>query len=152
MSYIKNFELIEGLLSKSQIDQFHVGAAMHQHVSRIEFKILEVKSDEITVRVTQGQSPAENQLSSKELSSLGKEFFKYGLPEMKVHIRPIPFFTPKVNEVNPHWIQEKMKSKNLTQKEIAEETGIELGRLKSWLSGKEPMSPEVKAMFYYMLR
>lgn len=67
MSKINNIELIKHLLTEDQIQDLETGAALHMRNSRIEFKILEVKGDEITVRVTQGESPGKNQLSKKEL-------------------------------------------------------------------------------------
>lgn len=152
MSEIKNIDLIKHLLTENQLLDLGVGAAIHKHNSRIEFKILEVKEDEISIRVTQGESPAENNLSSKQLGNRAKELFKYFLPNKTIHVRSIPYHVPKVDEVNIGWIQSRMTSKGMTQKSMVEETGIEKEKIQSWLNGLQPMSQEVKALFWYMLR
>lgn len=152
MSKIKNIGLIKHLLTEDQIQDLETGAALHKNHSRIEFKILEVIGDEITIRVTQGESPSENHLTVKELLKRGKDLFQHFFPGKTIHTRAFAYSIPKVEEVNIGWIQSRMKSKGISQKSIVAETGIDKVRIVEWINGLNPMSQEVKAMFWYMLR
>jgi hypothetical protein len=113
---------------------------------------LDVKGDEITIRVVQNESPSENHLSIKELVKKGKDFFTHFFPDKTIHTRTFAYSLPKAEEVNIGWIQSRMTSKGMTQKSMVEETGIEKEKIQSWINGLQPMSQEVKAMFWYMLR
>lgn len=152
MGNIKNIDLIKHLLTEDQLQEFETGATMHLRNSRIEFKILEVKGDEITVRVTQGESPGENQLSKKELVNRTKDLFNHFLPDKITHVRSYAYAVSKVDVVSQSWIQNQMQSKGITEKKISAESGIDKERIHEWIAGKRPMSQEVKAMFWYMLR
>lgn len=152
MGTIKNLELIADMLPDIQLQRMDAGAAMHLHYSKIEFKILEIKDDEITVRVTQGESPAENHLTNRELVSRAKELFNHFLPDKIIHVRAFPYNVPKVDEVSPAWIQNRMTAKSISQKAMADETGIDKTNLSAWINGTRPMSQPVKAMFWFMLR
>lgn len=152
MSNIKNIELIKDLITEDQLQDLETGATLHIRNSRIEFKILEVKGDEITIRVTQGESPTENHLSIKELVKRGKDLFKHFFPGKTIHTRAFAYFIPKADEVNIGWIQSRMQSKRISQKSIVAESGIDKVRIGEWINGLKPMSQEVKAIFWYMLR
>jgi hypothetical protein len=152
MSKIKNIGLIKHLLTEDQLKDLETGATMHLQNSRIEFKILEVNKDEITIRVVQNESPSENHLSIKELVKRGKDLFKHFFPDKTIHTRAFAYSIPKADEVNPGWIQSRMQSKRISQKSIVAETEIDKVRIGEWINGLNPMSQEVKAMFWYMLR
>jgi hypothetical protein len=128
------------------------GAELHLRHARIEFKILDVKPDSITVRVTQGKSPSENYLSSKELSDRAKDLFGQFFPGMDIRARAIPYVVPTVEVVSPEWIQNRMKEKEIDNKTIVEMTGVDKANISNWVSGKRTMSQPVKAMFYFMLK
>jgi len=144
--------LIKHLLTEDQLQDIETGASMHLRSSRIEFKILEVKGDEITVRVTQGESPGENFIPVKELATRGKDLFKHFLPDKTIHTRTHAYSVPKADEVSQAWIQNRMQSKGVTEKHISTESGIDKVKIHEWIVGNRPMSQEVKAMFWYMLR
>jgi hypothetical protein len=91
MSAVRNIKKIKDLLSKEEFERLNAGAEMHLKQSRIEFKVLDSTDSEITVRVLQGESPAENHLSSKQFAHAGKDFFRYFFPDKRIHTRPIPF-------------------------------------------------------------
>jgi hypothetical protein len=151
MGVIKNIEAL-GSLNELELQKLEAGAAMHMQYSRIEFKVLEVNENDITVRVTQGESPAGNYLTSKELVNRAKDLFSFYLPGKTIHVRAFPYSVPKVEAVGPEWIQKQMHSKGVSQKTIVEETGIDKTNVSAWITGKRPMSQPVKAMFWFMLR
>ena len=152
MTYIKNIKLISGLLSQEDLATLEAAAAEYFQEYGIEFKILEVDAHSVKVLITQAAPPTEKFFSNKELSGISKELFRRFLPNMGVHSRPHAFYPPKTNKVNTSWVNYMLAAKGITFDAIQEETGIDRKKLHDWLSGKEPMSPEVKAMFYYMLR
>ncbi|MBS4063028.1 MAG: hypothetical protein KGZ74_00630 [Chitinophagaceae bacterium] len=152
MTHIKNIKLIEELISPSDLQKMDAGAAMHLHHSRIEFKVLDADQDAITVRVTQGKSPAENYLSAKELAARAKDLFGYFIPGVDIRARAIPYAPPSVEVVSPEWIQNQMREKGIDNKTIVEMTGVDKANISNWVSGKRPMSQPVKAMFYFMLK
>ncbi|MDO9554518.1 hypothetical protein [Rhodonellum sp.] len=149
---IKNLRLINDLLTVDQLIKLEHGALQHQKYSRIEFKVLEVKDNAITIRVSQEQSPKENYLTSKDLSDRTKELFGLFLPGFTIHARALAYVPPKVDAVTPGWVQTQMQRKGMEQKDILETTGLDKTNLSAWISGKRSMSQPVKAMFYYMLK
>lgn len=152
MTTIKNIKLIEDILSASQLERLEAGAVLHLRHARIEFKILEFDGKSITVRVTQGKSPAEYYFTSKDLATRAKELFGAVLPDLDIRARAIPYSAPTVEVVSPEWIQAKMSEKGMDNKSIVEMTGVDKANISNWISGKRPMSQPVKAMFYFMLK
>lgn len=152
MTYIKNIKLISGLLSQEDLATLEAEAADHFQEYGIEYKILEVDARSVTVQITQVATPKEKCFSNRELSGISKELFRRFLPNRSVHSRPLAFNPPKTNKVNAGWVNYMLAAKGITFDAIQEETGLDRKKLHDWLSGKEPMSQEVKAMFYYMLR
>jgi hypothetical protein len=154
MSVIKNIHLLEAHLKENpELERkLEAGAELHLRHARIEFKILSVKGDSVTVRVTQGQSPSENYLTAQELSSRAKDLFAQLYPHLTIHARAIPYSPPKVEVVSPEWIQNRMKEKQIDNKTIVEMTGVDKANISNWVSGSRPMSQPVKAMFYFMLK
>ena len=144
--------MINGILNASQLEKLEAGAALHLRHSRIEFKILDYDGKAVTIRVTQGKSPAEYYLSVKELSLLAKDLFGAFLPHLDIRSRAIPYSEPSVEVVSPEWIHDKMSEKGLDNKSISEMTGVDKANISNWISGQRPMSQPVKAMFYFMLK
>lgn len=149
---IKNIRLIEGLLSTEQIAKLDHGASQHLRHARIQFKVLEVGADFITVQVVQTKSPAGNYLSAKELATRAKELFGHFFPDRKIHAHPSAYVPPSADHVTPEWISKKLIEKGLAQSDIVEQTGVDKANVSNWISGKRPMSQPVKAMFYFMLK
>lgn len=152
MTYIKNIELISSLITQEDLATLEAGASVHFQMYKIEYKILEVDARNVTIRITQVAIPIDEFLSSKQMASVVKGLFQRFLPNLKIHARPIAYSPPKTNKVNASWVNYMLAAKGITFDAIQEETGLDRKKLHDWLSGKEPMSQEVKAMFWYMLR
>jgi hypothetical protein len=149
---IKNLNLIKNLLSKEKLQKLEAHAQVFDQSSKINFEIIEVVDNEISILVTQGNAKPEYLTSQKELEKRGKSFFEFYLPDHVIQINSNGRGPTPVEIVNPDWIQKQLKNKGITLHKIAMETGIEKKRLSNWLSGTQTMSATVKAMFWYMLR
>ena len=149
---IKNLNLIKNLLSKEKLHKLETHAQVFDQSSKINFEIIEVVYNEISILVTQGNAKPEYLTSQKELEKRGKSFFEFYFPEHIIQVNSFVSSTTQVDIVTPDWIQIQLKSKRITLNKIAKETGIEKQRLNNWLSGTQAMSAPVKAMFWYMLR
>jgi hypothetical protein len=152
MTYIKNLHLIRELLSPEDLASLEAEAAEYFQTQKIEYKILEVDLRNVTIRITQIAASKEEFLSSKQMADIGKKLFRRFLSHMNIHTRPLAQVPPKTEKVNAGWVNYMLAAKGITLETVLEETGINRKKVHDWLSGREPMPPEVKAMFWYMLR
>jgi hypothetical protein len=151
MSTVKNLHKIEHLLSSEDQKKLEYGAFLHKRHSRILFKIKAVNDSKITIRTSQSKSPAENYADKERLIQRTRELFGKFLPGYKIHVHPIEYKIPPVDEATPKWISQHMSENHIRVKDIANLTGIDDSNISAWINDLRPMSQPVKAMFYALL-
>ncbi|MBT0813025.1 hypothetical protein KIH41_17185 [Litoribacter ruber] len=147
---LRKGNLIRGLLSPEAFEELDSAVFLLRETYQLEFKILEINKDLLIVRSIQGK--AKTLLSQKQMATITKDLFSKFFPDKEIQPRPITYHEPKVNEVTSYWISNRITQQGIPLKEISKLTGIGREELKHWVSGSQPMSQEVKAMFYFMLR
>jgi hypothetical protein len=98
--------------------------------------------DDNTVKITQKKIINGYILNRKELVDRAKEIF----PNSK--ILPVRY-SLDVAEINPVWIQEKMKEFGLTANDLVSQIALDKSSLSLFFSGERKMNKSVKALFFY---
>jgi hypothetical protein len=150
MNIIKNIHKIEELLDEQDLKKLESGAQLHKRHSRIEFKIKDIQPDKITIRTTQGKSPAENYADKKRLIQRTRELFGHFIKDRQIIVHATtPYEPPPPDVVTPDWVRRQILNKHIKLVDLAGKTGIHKSTLSTLVNGQRPMSQPVKAMFYY---
>ena len=148
---IKNIHLLTWL-DEATLLRMEQAALAHQRFSAIQFKVVEVTADTVTIMTTQGKSFHENQTDAKRLVEITKEVFAPYLFDMKLHVGTIPYVPSPVEVVTSEWITQQMSRYKVALKQLAADTGINKSSLSSVITGDKPLSDPMRAMFYYYLK
>jgi hypothetical protein len=147
MNTIKNLHLIN--LPSDKLAKLDAGASLHEKMSNITFKILEVTEKAITVSVSQGKHLSENYANEKTLINRTHELFDRFFVDAKIQVRAIPYTPNPITEIDAAWVKANMDKLNIRVTDMVNETGIDKTNLSAWATGARPMSQPVKAMFHY---
>jgi hypothetical protein len=150
MSYIINIEKLQHVINETEMAKLDASAGVHKRQSNIEFSILSVKENVLTVATEQGKTSSGKYANLKTLIKRTHEVFDNFLPSsFKLEVQPAEYLESPAATVTPDWIGKKMLEKEIRIKQIAFDTGIDRTDLSAWINGLRPMSQIVKAMFYY---
>lgn len=152
MNTIKNLHKIADIISPDKLMELDKAANLHLRHSNIEFKIIGVSGNVVTLRTSQGKHISENYATEAVLVTRTKELFERYIPGYVPLIHPVTYKLSAVEIVTPKWIAEKMLKQSLKIKTIQADTGIDKTNLSAWINGVRPMSQPVKAMFYYYFK
>jgi len=151
MSIILGIEKLSDYLDPEQLDQLDRAATVHKEQSNIEFCILSVDEDAISLETTQSETRSKKYANQSTLIKRTQEVFEKMLPTFILQVEPVPFLPNPTSVVNPAWLEKRMKEKGVRIKQIAFETGLDRESISDWITGKRSMSQIVKAMFYFYL-
>lgn len=146
---IINFHRISDLIPADRHGELDKLATMHLRNSNIEFKVVGLNGNEISIRTTQGKHLSENYADEATLRTRTKELFQRFLPDHIIYTHAIPYREAIVEIVTPEWVNVQMLKKKIRIKDISVDTGIDKSNLSAWINGVRPMSQPVKAMFYF---
>ena len=150
MSTIINIEKLQALIDETGMAKVDAAAAVHKKQSNIEFNILTVEENTLTVATEQGKTGSGKYANLKTLVKRTHEVFDNVLPpSCKLEVQPTEYLESPAATVTPDWINKKMLEKEIRIKQIAFDTGIDRTDLSAWINGLRPMSQIVKALFYY---
>lgn len=152
MSTIKNIYLIKDFLTQAKLEKLEKHAAFFEERSNINFEILEVAGEVVSVKVSQGHTNLLKMESHRELETIARSLFEFYVPEKRIHVGLSAYAEAKGIQITPGWIKDQMQAKGITTKQIAEETGIARSSIDNWINNPKSMSNLSKAMFWYMLR
>jgi hypothetical protein len=150
MSIIINIEKLQDFIDETGLEKLDAGAAVHKKQSNIEFNVLAVEDNVLTVATEQGKTGSGKYANLKTLIKRTHEVFDNFLPpSFKLEVQPTEYLESPAATVTPNWISKKMLEKDIRVKQIAFDTGIDRADLTAWINGVKPMGQIVKAMFYY---
>ena len=150
MSTIINIEKLQNVIDETNLAKLDASATVHKKQSNIEFTILMVEDNVLTVATEQGKTGSGKYANLKTLIKRTHEVFDNFLPSsFKLEVQPTEYLESPAATVTPNWINKKMQEKEIRIKQIAFDTGIDRTDLTAWINGVKPMSQIVKAMFYY---
>jgi hypothetical protein len=147
-SVIKGLHLLKDV-PKPDIDKMEQTALMYWQKFGIAFKIIKCTDKDVTIRVTQENSPDGKYHNDKGLIGYTHMAFDTYFPKQKVLVNPVPHVPNPVDQVNSKWIQDRMLKTGTRLKDIADETGLNKSYLSNLTNGVDPLSDMAKAMFYY---
>jgi len=151
MSIILGLEKLNESLNSEEMEQLEKAALIHKNQSNIEFCILGLDENTISVETTQGETRSGKYANQTTLVKRTMEVFEKSLPEISIQVEAMPFLPNPTSVVNTLWLEKKMKEKGVRIKQIAFETGVDRDSISDWVTGKRAMSQIVKAMFYFYL-
>ena len=151
MSIILGLEKLNESLNSEEMEQLEKAALIHKNQSNIEFCILGLDENTISVETTQGETRSGKYANQTTLVKRTMEVFEKSLPEISIQVEAMPFLPNPTSVVTTLWLEKKMKEKGVRIKQIAFETGVDRDSISDWVAGKRAMSQIVKAMFYFYL-
>jgi len=151
MSIILGLEKLNESLNSEEMEQLEKAALIHKNQSNIEFCILGLDENTISVETTQGETRSGKYANQTTLVKRTMEVFEKSLPEISIQVEAMPFLPNPTSVVTTLWLEKKMKEKGVRIKQIAFETGVDRDSISDWVTGKRAMSQIVKAMFYFYL-
>lgn len=150
MSTILNIETLQDIIDETAMARLDAGALVHKKQSNIEFNILTVEGNVLTVATEQGKTSSGKYANLKTLIKRAHEVFDNFLPpSFKLEVQPTEYLESPAATVTPDWINKKMLEREIRIKQIAFDTGIDRTDLSAWITGQRAMGQIVKAMFYY---
>lgn len=151
MSIIIGIEHLNKSLTAEQLEQLEAAASIHKSQSNIEFTILKVEGEEVTIESAQTETRSGKYATEAGLLKKSQEVFNKFLAGQTVNFVLSPHLPSLSAVVTPAWLEIKMKEKGVRIKQIAFETGVDRESIADWITGKRNMSQIVKAMFYFYL-
>jgi hypothetical protein len=145
---IKGLHLLKDV-AKPDIDQMEGMAKMYWQEYAITFQIIKVTDSDITIRVTQGNTPDGKYHNAAALIGFTRLVFDIYFPSHKVLVHPAPHVMNPVDVVTAEWIRDKMLTTGTRLKDIVAETGLNKSYLSTLTNGADPLSDMAKAMFFY---
>lgn len=152
MALIKNLHLLEDNIKPGDLDKMEVAAAMHQRHSSIEFKIVDISPQKVTIQIVQGRNGPEVYQTQKRLIEIVHETYDRFFPGRKIIVHAVPFVESPAKIVDAAWINKMMLSTGTRLKDIAGETDIDYTQLSSLVSDNRPLSKPMKALFWYYFK
>jgi hypothetical protein len=152
MSNIKNLDILSTALDETAIKELDAAAAVHLKQSSIEFTILSLENNTLTVDTEQGKTSGNYANFKTLIKRTGEVFNKYLPSGYQLHVNAKEFEESPAMIVNPAWIDRKMQEKEVRIKQIAFDTGLDRKDISGWVTGERTMSQIVKAMFYFYFK
>ncbi|KIO77715.1 hypothetical protein TH53_07165 [Pedobacter lusitanus] len=149
MEIIKNIYKLVGIVRHIDLLRLEEGAKQYLTQLNISFEIITAKSSALKVKTRQWKCRKDNLAEIPKLITLTKDLFERFLTDIPVTVHPIAYTPAVADNVEPEWINNKMLTLDVKLKDINRDTGIDKLSLSSWINGTEPMSQDVKAMFFY---
>jgi len=150
MSTIINIEKLQNAIDETNLAKLDASATVHKKQSNIEFTVLTLEDNVLTVGTEQGKTGSGKYANLKTLIKRTHEVFDNFLPSsFKLEVQPTEYLESPAATVTSNWINKKMLEKEIRIKQIAFDTGIDRTDLTAWINGVKPMGQIVKAMFYY---
>lgn len=149
MNIIKNIHKISELISADKLIDLEQAANLHLRHSNIEFKVIGIDGENISIRTTQGKHMSGIYADTQTLISRTRELFNRYLPSYTIITHPVPYQPSQTDIVTPEWINKQMLSKITRVQDISNDTGIDKTNISAWINGKREMSQIVKAMFFF---
>jgi hypothetical protein len=146
---VKNFHLLNGILSEENLDLLTHGALQYRKFARISFKILSVSDGTIKVQTVQGKTPQGNFADEETLIQRTKELFGKFLPNYKIIVNATEYRESPAEQVTPEFIRHNMTELKIKVKDLVSDTGIDRANIAAWMNGNRDMSQPVKALLYY---
>jgi hypothetical protein len=138
-------------LSGSQKALLKRSAQMYKQHARIYFEVLNVKDQQVDIKVNQSPNPAEKYLSAKDLTERANEVFKGAIPEdysFRVIAVPYKF----LDIVDLEYINNKKEELGLADIELSRLLDIRKENLSRLLNDKRGLTKWHKAAFYYLFK
>ncbi|MBB5638179.1 hypothetical protein HDE68_004105 [Pedobacter cryoconitis] len=148
MEIIKNIYKLVGIVRHIDLLRLEESAKQYLNQLNISFEIITAKSSALKVKTRQWKCNSGNHAEIPMLISLTQDLFGRFL-NLPVTVHPIAYTPAVVDDVEPEWISDKMLNLGATLKDIHKDTGIDKLNLSSWINGTQPLSQDVKAMFFY---
>lgn len=148
MNQIKNLHLLTDVGEEEKLKMEHAGL-LHARYSNITFKIVDYDDKKVTIQIAQGKSAAENHQNKKRLIEIVHETFDRFFPKRKILVHPIEFVESPATSIDETWINKQMLEHGITLKQIATDTGINYTQLSALITGRNPLSQPMKALFWY---
>ena len=146
---MKGIDKLPYLTSSHKENLLH-SAEQYKRFARVEFEVLEVAGQNITVRVTQSEYEGGRYLSAKELTERAAEVFK-DLPagtQLIIQAHPVKF----LNVVTADYINQQIEALGLSHTELARLLNMRPENLTRILADKMGLTKLGKAAFYYLFK
>ena len=146
---MENLDLIP--TNKDSLKRIREMINQYKRFGKIDIRVIDVNPGEIIVKATQESLINDRVLTKKELIERAKELFKGEIPDdIKVHVRPVVY--PVFNDIDRHYISNKMDEFGLKAKYLCRLLGIDKTSISRILNGTQPMTKWHKAAFYYLFQ
>lgn len=149
MEIIKNIYKLVGIVKHIDLLRLEEGAKQYLTRFNISFEIVTAKPSALKVKTRQWKCKTGHLLEIPKLISLTQDLFERFITGVPVTVHPIAYTPTVADNVEPDWICNKMLNMGVKLKDIHQDTGVDSLNLSSWIEGLQPMSQDVKAMFFY---
>lgn len=149
MEIIKNIYKLVGIVGHVDLLRLEEGAKQCLTRLNVSFEIVNARSSALKVKTRQWKCNTGHPVEIPKLISLTQDLFERFVIDIPVTVHPIAYTPAIVDEVEPLWISDQMLNMGVTMKDILHDTGVDRLALSSWIEGLQPMSQDVKAMFFY---
>ena len=146
---MKGIDKLPHLTSGQKEDLLH-SAEQYKRFARVEFEVLEVAGQNITVSVAQSEYKGGRYLSAKELKERTAEVFK-GLPadtQLSIQAHPFKF----LNVVTADYINQQSEALGLSHTELARLLDMRPENLTRIMEDRKGLTKLGKAAFYYLFK
>lgn len=146
---MKGINKLPQLTSGQKEDLLH-SAEQYKRFARMEFEVLEVSGQNVTVRVAQSEYKGGRYLSAKELKERTAEVFK-GLPagtQLNIQAHPFKF----LNVVTADYINQQIEALGLSHIELARLLNMRPENLTRIMEDRKGLTKLGKAAFYYLFK
>ncbi|AMP98419.1 hypothetical protein AY601_1502 [Pedobacter cryoconitis] len=149
MEIIKDIYKLVGIVRHIDLLRLEEAAKQYLNQFNISFEIINARSSALKVKTRQWKCKSGHPVEIPKLISITQDLFERFIENIPVTVHPIAYTPAVVDEVEPLWISDKMLNMGITLKDILRDTGVDRLSLTSWIEGLQPMSQDVKAMFFY---
>lgn len=149
MEIIKDIYKLVGIVRHIDLLRLEEGAKQCLNQFNISFEIINARSSSLKVKTRQWKCKSGHPAEIPKLIAITQDLFERFVVNVPVTVHPIAYTPAVVDEVEPLWISDKMLNMGITIKDILRDTGIDRLSLTAWIEGLQPMSQDVKAMFFY---
>ncbi|HYD90381.1 MAG TPA: hypothetical protein VEA37_02715 [Flavobacterium sp.] len=91
-------------------------------------------------------------LTNKEFYDRAKDAFQPLSGEYKLHILPVTWTGPEIENISASWVLSKMAKHGLKQKDLVEKLNVDKHVINKLLSGDFAFTRWHKAAFYYLFK
>lgn len=151
---MKNLQFIKGV-DESVLDSISRTDSQYRRMIRVSCDVLDFDEENrvITVRVAQTAKPTDKVYTAKELIEKANEVFSH-LPQdvFKLRFRPLLFAGEGLEAVGPKWVKSNLKKWDMTQRELADQLGVDEFALSKILAEEYEFTRWHKAAFWYFFK